>query len=70
VWIALGIVALFGIIQWRGIRWGSRVQNLTSLLKTMAFVALVVACFLLSGNHNVLASQAPEVPVGYSFLLR
>ena len=64
VWIALGIVVLFGVLQWRGIRWGSRVQNLTSLLKTMAFVALVVACFLLSGNHNLLASQAPELPSG------
>jgi APA family basic amino acid/polyamine antiporter len=64
VWIALGIVVLFGIIQWRGIRWGSRVQNLTSLLKTIAFVALVVACFLLTGNHNVLSSQAPELPSG------
>ena len=64
VWIALGIVVLFGIIQWRGIRWGSTVQNLTSVLKTMAFVALVIACFVLSGQRAVSASVVPEVPRG------
>src|SRR5215471_17546027 len=56
VWIALAIVVIFGIIQWQGIRWGSSVQNITSLLKTMAFVALVIACFLLPGDRSGLDS--------------
>lgn len=47
--VVASIVAIFfAILQWRGIAWGSRVQNLTSLLKALAFLALVAACFLLS----------------------
>ena len=62
--IALAIVLLFGIIQWRGIRWGSGVQNVTSLIKALAFAALVVACFLLGGNNPVSRSALPQVPHG------
>ena len=62
--IALAIVLLFGIIQWRGIRWGSGVQNATSLLKALAFAALVVACFLLGGDNAVSGSDLPQVPHG------
>jgi basic amino acid/polyamine antiporter, APA family len=62
--IALAIVLLFGIIQWRGIRWGSGVQNATSLLKALAFAALVVACFLLGGDNAVSGSDLPQVPQG------
>lgn len=58
--IAVSIAVLFAVLQWRGISWGSRVQNLTSLLKALAFVALVAACFLLGGGgSSVAASPAP-----------
>ena len=56
--IALAVVLLFGIIQWRGIRWGSGVQNVTSLVKALAFVALVVSCFVLGGNSTRVAVRA------------
>jgi len=62
--IALSTVLLFGVIQWRGIRWGSGVQNVTSLLKTLAFAALVAACFLLGGNSAPSGSDMPQVPHG------
>ena len=62
--IALAIVLLFGIIQWRGIRWGSGVQNATSLLKALAFAALVVACFLLGGDRAASGSDLPQMPHG------
>ena len=45
--IALGVTVGFALLQWRGVRWGGRAQEITSLLKAVAFVALVVACFLL-----------------------
>lgn len=67
--IALGIVVLFGIIQWRGIRWGSGVQNVTSLLKALAFAALVVACFLLGGNSPGSGSAPAQVPHGLNLLV-
>ncbi len=62
--IALGIVLVFGIIQWRGIRWGSGVQNVTSLVKTLAYVLLVLACFLLAGRSHVESSGAVQASTG------
>ncbi|MEW6211811.1 MAG: APC family permease [Acidobacteriota bacterium] len=48
--IALAVVIVFAVLQWRGIRWGSATQNITSLFKALAFVALIAACFLLGGK--------------------
>ena len=67
--IALAIVVLFGIIQWRGIRWGSGVQNVTSLLKALAFAALVVACFALGGDAMVSGSEPAQAPHGLNLFV-
>ena len=67
--LALGIVMLFGILQWRGIRWGSGVQNVTSLLKTLVFAALVIACFLLGGNASAAGSEPALVPHGLTLFV-
>src|SRR5918911_4587422 len=48
--VALFITVSVAVLQWRGIHWGSRFQNLTSLFKALAFVALVAACFILGGD--------------------
>jgi len=48
--VACSVTLAFAVLQWRGVRWGSRSQELTSLLKTIAFVALIVACFALGGG--------------------
>ena len=50
--VACAVTLAFAVLQWRGVRWGSRSQELTSLLKTVAFVALIVACFALGGTHE------------------
>ena len=47
--VAAVVAAVFAIIQWRGIRVGSLVQNVTSLLKAAAFVVLIAAAFALGG---------------------
>ena len=62
--LALGIVLVFGIIQWRGIRWGSGVQNITSLLKTLAYLVLVAACFLWGSNGQIESSGSVAAPAG------
>lgn len=54
--VALGVIAVFGVLQWSGIRASSRVQQTTSLIKAIAFLALVGACFLYGGNKP----PAPE----------
>lgn len=58
--IALATVIAFAVLQWRGLRWGSGVQNVTSLLKALAFVALVAACFALGGSR---AGAGPAEPL-------
>lgn len=54
--LALAIVIAFALLQWRGIRWGSGTQNVSSLLKAAAFIILVAACFALGGNRPVAGS--------------
>jgi len=43
--IAIFVALLFAALQWRGIRWGSLTQNITSALKALIFAAFAVAAF-------------------------
>lgn len=65
---ASGIAIAFAILQWRGIRWGSRVQNMTSLLKALAFIALVAACFILGGNRAVASPEVVQIATGWALM--
>ena len=56
--VASAVTVAFALLQWRGVVWGSRSQELTSLLKTLAFAALIVACFALGGSHESQAQGA------------
>jgi APA family basic amino acid/polyamine antiporter len=58
VTIAVVVAAIFALAQWRGIRWGSLVQNVTSLAKAAAFLALIAAAFALGGDPPPPASAA------------
>lgn len=57
--IAVGVAVFFALLQWRGLRWGSRTQNFTSLLKGIGFVLLVAACFALGGDVGRGSAAAP-----------
>ena len=48
---------MFAVLQWRGIVWGSTIQNLTSLLKALAFFALIAAAFIFGGDGALTSSQ-------------
>lgn len=62
--IALGVVFFFAALQWRGIRWGSLTQNLTSAIKTIVFAAIVIAAFIFGG---VAAGEQPiAAPTGFA----
>src|SRR5919199_5731223 len=72
-WVASAAALAFALLQWRGVRWGSRSQELTSLLKTLAFAALIAACFALGGGRpaeQAAAAQAapPAVPAGLALV--
>ena len=60
--IAAGVAIVFALLQWRGIVWGSNIQNVTSLLKALAFLALIVAAFIFGGEGSLTSSQTLAVP--------
>lgn len=68
--VASGVTVAFALLQWRGVRWGSRSQELTSLLKTLAFAALIAACFVYGGRGAAEVQPAPalSVPSGFGLL--
>jgi APA family basic amino acid/polyamine antiporter len=63
--IALTVTLAFAALQWRGIRWGSFTQNITSLLKTLIFAVIAIAAFTYGGN----TSTGTFLPVPHGFAL-
>jgi APA family basic amino acid/polyamine antiporter len=62
--------AVLAAVQWGGVRWGGRVQEVTSILKAAALSCLVIAAFALP--HAAAAPAplpAPAVPHGIPLLL-
>jgi len=47
---AVSVIVLFALLQWKSVSMGSKVQNFTTVLKGLAFFAIVVACFTV-GRH-------------------
>jgi APA family basic amino acid/polyamine antiporter len=56
--VAAAVAIFFALLQWHGIVWGSNTQNVTSLLKALAFLALIVAGFVF-GGHGALTTSTP-----------
>src|SRR3989454_4859291 len=71
--VSVAIIAGFGIMQWRGIRWGSRAQLSTAALKSAAFLILVIACFLVGGpaHKSAAIANAAAIPIatGWPFIV-
>ena len=65
--VAVVVTSMFAILQWRGIRRGSLVQNVTSTLKALALIALIVAAFALGDQTGAPAAQA-SAPRGFALL--
>jgi len=61
---AAAIAILFVVLQWRGIMWGSTVQNFTSLLKALGFLALIAAAFALGAQGSLATPQLTSSPAG------
>jgi APA family basic amino acid/polyamine antiporter len=63
--ISVAIIFGFGVLQWRGIKWGSGAQLSTAAMKTGAFLILVIVCFLLGGpaHKAAAASGASTLPM-------
>lgn len=63
--VALFITVFFALLQWRGVVWGSSVQNVTSLLKALAFVILIIAAFALGGGGASANTASPVTTNGW-----
>ena len=68
--IATTVAVVFAILQWRGIVWGSWTQNVTSMLKALAFLVLIVAAFALGGGGSLTSTNAGSaIPAGVGLLV-
>ena len=56
---AAAVTMLFALLQWRGIVWGSNIQNVTSLIKALAFFALIAAGFIFGGDGSLTTPDTP-----------
>jgi len=50
--VAAAFVAFLGVVNYIGLRWGSRLQNWTTYLKTAAIGIIVVAVFFITKGHG------------------
>jgi basic amino acid/polyamine antiporter, APA family len=48
--VALAAVVVFTVVQWMGVRAGGATQNVTSIVKTLALLVFVAACFWLGAR--------------------
>lgn len=67
VLVAAIVILTLGALNWVGIRWGSTIQQVTTLIKTLAFLALIVACFLVTPPAASIAPAPPPFPTGLAF---
>ena len=66
--VAAVVASAFAIVQWRGIRAGSLVQNVTSLLKAAAFVVLIGAAFAFGGQAFAPTDSVLPIPSGLALV--
>ena len=66
--VGFGIFAILVLTQWRGVVWGGRVTEVTSVLKTLALIGLVVLAFVLP-HPEVATAPARAMPSGTALLV-
>lgn len=66
--IAAAVVVVFTLIQWRGLRWGQRAQEITSVLKALAFVLLVAGAFAIASSPEAEPAQVSTAVVAPALL--
>jgi APA family basic amino acid/polyamine antiporter len=65
---AVTVAIVFALLQWRGVVWGSTTQNLTSLVKALAFVILIAAALIFGNGGSLTNSEAAVTPAGVGLL--
>jgi APA family basic amino acid/polyamine antiporter len=65
--VALIVTLFFALLHWRGVLWGSYTQNLTSLIKVLAFTAFAIVALIHPAAGT--AAVASTLPVPHGLLL-
>jgi basic amino acid/polyamine antiporter, APA family len=63
--LAAGVILLFALLQWKSMRVGSGVQDMTTILKAVLFLAVVAVCFLHRATPVTAVASRAAVPVGW-----
>jgi APA family basic amino acid/polyamine antiporter len=67
--IGIAIILLFGALQWSGLRTSSRVQQTTSLIKAIVFLAFIAACFWFGGAKTPSVAPVRTEPLFIALVL-
>ena len=62
--VSIGCVVVLTLVNWLGLRAGSRAQEITSLIKALALIGFVVACFVVSPSAATLPTINLLAPKG------
>jgi amino acid transporter len=63
--VAAGLIVVLGAAQYRSIRFGAAIQNVSTVAKVLAIVALTAAAFLLGPTGSVWAPGGPVHPASW-----
>lgn len=66
--IGMCALAVIALSQWRGVRSGARIQEATSVFKTVALLGLVIAIFALSKGRMPTAAHPPHLATGVALI--
>jgi len=66
--LASVVIVLFALVQLRSVKTGSLAQNMTAVLKALAFAVLIMACFM-SGHGFHRGESTNSLPAGFPFLV-
>jgi APA family basic amino acid/polyamine antiporter len=67
--IGSAVIVAFALLQWIGVRSGSRAQMITAMAKTAAFVVLIVACFAWGHGISAQANDSSRLAAPHGFAL-
>jgi basic amino acid/polyamine antiporter, APA family len=68
--VSVAVVAILAFLNWLGLRAGSRAQELTSLVKALALIGFVIACFVVRLPGGTTGSSASSMSLpGRNLLL-
>ncbi|MEP6708226.1 MAG: APC family permease, partial [Pyrinomonadaceae bacterium] len=66
--IAATVAIVFAVLQWHGIVLSSVVQDVTSFLKALAFILLVLAAFIFAGDSGLSGGSTTVTPAHLALL--